>query len=130
MKLRLFAALLTIVLVPAVSRAQGDPKVGQAAFQGKLCYFCHGQNAEGGFGPDLAGARGLTLDQFRHAIRQPWGVMLAFTEAQLSDEQIAGIYAFLKTKPPVTEPGHWHWPFAPASAPYEQRVYMMTGCSQ
>jgi mono/diheme cytochrome c family protein len=131
MKLRLFAVLLTTLLVPALARAQGDPKVGQAAFRGKLCYFCHGDNGEGGFGPDLAGGRGLTLEQFSHAIRKPWGVMLSFTETQLSDEQIAGIYAFLKTKPPVKETGHWHWPAAPESAPYEQRVYMqITGCGE
>lgn len=131
MTLRMNAALLMLMAVPALAGAQGDPKVGQAAFRGKLCYFCHGDNGEGGFGPDIAGARGLTPEQFRHAIRKPWGVMLAYTEAQLTDEQINGIYAFMKAKPPVTEPGHWHWPAAPASAPYEQRVYtQMVGCAQ
>ena len=29
-------------------------------------------------GPDLAG-RKLSADQFKHAVRQPWGVMPAFT---------------------------------------------------
>ncbi|MGE4244250.1 c-type cytochrome [Ramlibacter sp.] len=128
---RVFVALSIAVLLPALAGAQGDPKAGQAAFRGKLCYFCHGENGEGGFGPDLAGARGLTVEQFRHAIRKPWGVMLAYTEGQLTDAQIDGIYAFLKAKPPAKEIGHWHWPAAVASAPYEQRVYMqITGCGQ
>ncbi|MGE0392338.1 MAG: cytochrome c [Vicinamibacterales bacterium] len=131
MTLRLFVALSVLSLAPAMAAAQGDPKVGQAAFRGKLCYFCHGENGEGGFGPDLAGARGLTPEQFRQALRKPWGVMLAYTEAQLSDAQIDGIYAFMKSKPPAKELGHWHWPAAVASAPYEQRVYMqITGCGQ
>ena len=129
--LRLYAALFMIVAAPALAAAQGDPKVGAAAFRGKLCHFCHGNNGEGGFGPDLAGGRGLTVEQFRHAIRKPWGVMLGYTEAQLTDEQINGIYAFMKAQPPAKEPGHWHWPAAPASAPYEQRVYLqVTGCGQ
>ena len=77
------------------------------------------------------GGRGSTFEQFKHPIRKPWGVMLAFTERQLPDQGIADIYAFVMTKPKVAEPGHWHWPAAPASAPYGQRVYMqVVGCSQ
>ncbi len=130
MRLKLPVVLLVLFALPALAAAQGDPKAGVGAFRGKLCHFCHGTNGEGAFGPDLAG-RGLTLDQFRHAIRKPWGAMLAYTPEQLSDEQIANIWAFMKTAKPVAEPEHWHWPAAPASAPYEQRVYMqMVGCGQ
>lgn len=131
---QVFLIAIIATMIPASAWAQGaagDPAAGAAAYRGFLCYFCHGDNGEGGFGPDLAGGRGLTLDQFRKAIRQPWGVMLSFNQQQLSDEQIAGMYAFLKSKPPAKELGHWHWPAAPTSAPYEQRVYMqVTGCSQ
>jgi mono/diheme cytochrome c family protein len=135
MKHILLAAFVLATVVPATASAQGapqgDPKVGQQAYNAKLCRFCHGDNGEGGFGPDLAGGRGLTWEQFRHAVRKPWGVMLAYNETQLPDEQIAGIYALMKSKPPVKEPGHWHWTAAPASAPYEQRVYLqMVGCGQ
>src|SRR5262245_24613954 len=131
MKKSVLLAFLLATAMPALAFAQGDPKIGQQAFNAKLCRFCHGENGEGGFGPDLAGGRGLTLEQFRHAIRHPWGVMLAYNEGQLTDEQINGVYALMKSKTPVKEPGHWHWPAAPESAPYEQRVYMqITGCSQ
>ena len=51
-----------------------------------MCDNCHGPDAEGGFGPDLAGGRGLTLDQFRRAIRRPWEVMPTLNEDQLSDQ--------------------------------------------
>ena len=87
MKLRWSVALLLVVALPALAGAQGDPKAGMGNFRGKLCHFCHGDNGEGGFGPDLAG-RGLTVDQFIQAVRKPWGAMLAYTPEQLSDEQV------------------------------------------
>ena len=125
----LIALLMLPVLQAERAEAQtGDPELGAAVWRGKFCYFCHGDEAEGGFGPDLAG-RGLTLGQFRHAIRQPWGRMLAYTEEQLPDQSIADLYAFVQTKPKVQELGEWHW--GPAPAPLGQQLYMQTaGCGQ
>jgi len=130
MTLRWSIALVVVMALPALAGAQGDPKAGLGAFRGKLCHFCHGDNGEGGFGPDLAG-RGLTPEQFRQAVRKPWGVMVGYTVDQLSDEQVNNIWAFMQAAKPAKEPGHWHWPAAPANAPYEQRVYLqMVGCGQ
>jgi mono/diheme cytochrome c family protein len=128
----LLIALMMAPLLQAPDTAPaGDPQAGATQWRSKFCANCHGENGEGGFGPDLAGGRGLTWEQFKHPVRKPWGVMLAYTEKQLPDQAIADIYAFVKTKPKVTELGHWHWPAAPASAPYGQRVYMqIVGCSQ
>ena len=57
--------------------------------------------------------------------------MLAYTEEQLPDQRIADLYAFLRTKPPVQEPGEWHWRPAPETAPLGQQLYMQTaGCGQ
>jgi mono/diheme cytochrome c family protein len=131
----LVAFLLTPLLpqgVAAQSAAlKGDPKAGAGPWRSHLCGDCHGEEAEGGFGPDLAGGRGLTLEQFRHSLRNPWGVMLAFTEQQLTDQQAADIFAYVSSLPKVTKPGEWHWAPAPASAPLGQRVYMNTvGCGQ
>ena len=96
-----------------------------------MCDNCHGPDAEGDFGPDLAGGRGLTLDQFRRAIRRPWEVMPTFNEDQLSDQGVADVYAFVGTKPRVPEPGEWHWRRAPETAPVGQQLYMNTaGCGQ
>lgn len=126
-------AVMVAVVSPVSALAQGaagDAAAGAAAYRANLCFFCHGDNAEGAYGPDLAG-RGLSLDQFRKAVRVPWGVMLSFDEKQISDTQIAAIYAFVKSKPPAKEPGPWVWPAVPASAPYGQRVYnQITGCGQ
>ena len=115
----------------SVSAQTGDPEAGERHYRGKFCYFCHGDNGEGGFGPDLAGGRGLTLDQFRRAIREPWGVMGNYTEQQLPDDRIVDIYAFVKSKTPVQAPGEWHWAKAPSSAHEGQQIYMQTaGCGQ
>jgi mono/diheme cytochrome c family protein len=128
----LVGMILAFVLqVGTASAQQADLKSGEAAYRGKLCYMCHGNDGEGGFGPDLAGGRGLTLEQFRHTIRNPWGVMLAYTEQQLPDQKVADIYAFMQSKPKVAKPAEWHWHQAPASAPLGQRLYMNTvGCGQ
>ncbi len=129
----LLVALMAAPLLqaPADTAPAGDVQKGAAIYRQKFCYFCHGENGEGGFGPDLAGGRGLTWEQFKHPVRKPWGVMLSYTEQQLPDQGIADIFAFLKTKPKTTELGHWHWPAAPESAPYGQRVYLqVTGCGQ
>lgn len=113
------------------AQQQGDPQAGAGQWRARYCVNCHGNAAEGGFGPDLAGGRGLTLDQVRRAIRKPWGVMPSYTEEQLSDQQIADVFAFLQSRPTVAEPGEWHWPQVPASAPLGQRLYMnMAGCGQ
>ena len=86
--------------------AQGNADAGKAMWSGQQmwCRNCHGEKGEGGFGPDLA-ARKLTLQQFTRAIRQPWGVMPAFTPEWLSDQDIQNMMAFLDTQPAVTETG-------------------------
>lgn len=141
----LLAATMSAQQSAAPQRAQGaaepvgDPAVGEAVWglgpragaESKMCRNCHGDQAEGGFGPDLAGGRGLTFEQFRQAIRRPWGVMVSFGERQLSDQRIADVFAFVKTKPKVATRAAWHWMAAPPAAPLGQRLHMETiGCGQ
>ena len=104
--------LVALLLMPLnLAQAQGTPspsgdaKAGQSSYRGYLCYFCHGDAAEGGFGPDLAGGRGLSLEQFKKQMRQPWGVMLAYTEAQMPDSAVANLHAYFKSLPPATGSG-------------------------
>lgn len=95
------------------------------------CGWCHGVRAEGGFGPDLAGGRGLTWAQFKRAVRQPWGIMPRYTEEQLPDAALADVYAFIKAQPRVTEPGPWYWRKAPPTAPLGQQLAVnVLGCGQ
>jgi len=93
---RLWACLLlTILPFPAMAQnAAPDAAGAKALWEGNqlFCKNCHGKDGEGAFGPDLAG-RGLSANQFRQAVRKPWGIMPAFTEEQLSDAEIAGLAA-------------------------------------
>ncbi len=131
-----FVRTALFVMCVSVLHSQGveakQPNVTTGARSWDLfCDNCHGKDAEGGFGPDLAGGRGLTVDQFRRAIRTPWGIMPALNERQLSDQAVAEVYAFVQTKPKVSEPGVWHWARASTSAPLGQQLYMNTaGCGQ
>ena len=68
--------------------AQGDAQTGKARWESvaeNRCQYCHGVKGEGAFGPDLAG-RQLSFDQFKQAVRKPWGIMPAFPESQISDQ--------------------------------------------
>ena len=123
--------LLTAVVAPGLAWAQtGDAAAGKAFWSGNasLCRQCHGANGEGGFGPDLAG-RALTVAQFTRAVRQPWGVMPAFTEQQLGAAQVANLVAYFDSLPKVAEPGPWRVPLTPAM-PRGQQLATSLGCAQ
>ena len=131
---RLLLALLLLPLFVAVAAAQtaapvaGDPVAGKALWDGNTtsCKNCHALKAEGGFGPDLAG-RKLTLAQFTHAVRQPWGIMPSFP--QLNDTQVADLAAYVGSLPGVTQPAAWRFPL-PANAPRGQVLALATiGCA-
>jgi mono/diheme cytochrome c family protein len=112
----------------AAADLQGDPRRGAAEFA--ACVNCHGHQAEGGFGPDLAG-RDIPWIAFRKALRQPWGIMPAFREQLKSDQSLADIRAYLASLPQATALGEWHWRKAPENAPLGQRLYMnFAGCGQ
>lgn len=123
---------LLLLLFPAWQAAvvaqNGPADPGRAAWQGMLCRNCHGDNGEGGYGPDLAG-RGLSTQQFIMAVRKPWGVMPAYTEGQVSNQQLTDIAMFFASLPKVAEPGAPRWTAAPG-APVGQRIAMQTaGCT-
>src|SRR4029453_11078600 len=87
-------------------------------------------NAEGGFGPSLAGT-GLPWVAFRKSVREPWGLMPAFREQQKPDQTLADIHAYLQSLPLTTALGEWHWRKAPQTAPIGQQLYMnFAGCGQ
>src|SRR5437868_6585642 len=93
----LLVALFWVSLVQAQDSAPvGDAVAGKKAWDARRCLNCHGKTGQGGFGPDLAG-RQLTWAQFKHAVRKPWGVMPAFNEHQVADQDLANIAAYLKS---------------------------------
>ncbi|MBI2862253.1 MAG: c-type cytochrome [Chloroflexi bacterium] len=126
--LALLAVASFLLVSTAAGQPRGDAAAGAAFWSGQLCSRCHGVEGEGAFGPDLAG-RGLTFYQFKRELRQPWGIMPAFTERQVSDQNIADLVAYFGTLRPVTEPGPWRTAI-PANAPLGQQLLIGYGCGQ
>jgi cytochrome c553 len=127
-------ALLALPLAQGVALAQdGNPAAGKAYWEREaprptLCRACHGTSGEGAFGPDLAG-RGLNAAQVARAVRQPWGIMPAFTESQFSDQDAADVAAYFASLPKVAEPGKWRTEL-PKGAPSGQASLINMGCAQ
>jgi cytochrome c553 len=107
----------------------GRADTGKTFWQAQMCQYCHGVQAEGAWGPDLAG-RGLTEAQIRRALREPYGLMPAYTETQVSDQTIANLQAFFATLPKAEQFGPWRWQSPPDDAPEGQRLQSAFGCGQ
>jgi cytochrome c553 len=131
----MLVAFLVLPLAQTVALAQtvGDAAAGKAYWDREAprltdCKDCHGLTGEGGFGPDLAG-RGLNAAQIERAARQPWGVMPAFVESQLSAKDAADLAAYFASLPKPTTPGKWKVE-VPANAPPGQATLINMGCGQ
>jgi mono/diheme cytochrome c family protein len=135
---KLIAALLLLPLLPltqSAATAQNAAPGGNAA-AGKMywdsnltaCKNCHGGMGEGAFGPDLAG-RGLNGAQVYRAAHQPWGIMPAFIERQLSQQQANDVAAYFSSMPKPAQPGKWRFEAA-ASDPPGKQALMNVGCGQ
>jgi mono/diheme cytochrome c family protein len=129
--------LAAFVLLPLAQTASaqvvGDVAAGKAYWERGApratdCKDCHGLNGEGGFGPDLAG-RGLNAAQVELAARQPWGIMPAFVESQLSAKDAADVAAYFASLPKPAAPGKWRTP-VPPNAPPGQAALINVGCGQ
>jgi cytochrome c553 len=111
--------------------SQGDAAAGRRWYTGQaggaFCMLCHGNNAEGGFGPDLAG-RTISYEQFSRAIKEPWGLMPTFP--YLTDQKIADLYAFVQSAPKPAQPGKWRIAMPPPGGPAIQRQFISMGCGQ
>src|SRR5436190_16467720 len=114
---KLLVALLAIPFLQGVANAQGDAQAGKALWDGPAtqCRNCHGANGEGAFGPDLAG-RKLSVAQFTHAVRKPWGIMPAFIASQVSDTEIGNLVAYFDGLPANAQPGKWRFEVSPTAA--------------
>jgi mono/diheme cytochrome c family protein len=86
------------------ARAQGappgDPENGKRVYLADGCFTCHGRVGQGGnyYGltPMLAKTE-LPFEGFKQQLRDPVRVMPAFSDAVVSDKEVADIYAFLQT---------------------------------
>jgi len=105
------AVLLAVVtaLSVSVAAAQGQPsnaptgnaEKGKTLFVERACWQCHGLAAQGGgiAGPRLAG-RVPAWPAFSRYVRRPTEEMIPYTPKALPDNELADIYAWLRSIPP------------------------------
>lgn len=108
----------------------GDAENGKKtyAFGNTSCSNCHGREGEGGFGPALAG-RNMPHKQFYDAIRNPVGRMPTFNEANLKEQEIADMRAYLNGLPSGAKPGAWRVPMPSGPMPQGQMLaHTVIGC--
>jgi mono/diheme cytochrome c family protein len=109
------AAALTVATLSAgtfaVPQAQDvvrdDAAKGKRIYLAVGCFTCHGRSGQGGAytGPAPILARtALPFDGFKALIRVPSNNMPAYSDALLSDQDIANVYAFLQSLPGPQSP--------------------------
>jgi len=80
----------------------GDVAKGQTVYLADGCFTCHGRSGQGGAynGPaPVLAQTPLPFEGFKMQIRNPSNDMPAYSEAVMSDKEIADIYAFVRSLP-------------------------------
>jgi mono/diheme cytochrome c family protein len=87
----------------------GDAAAGKRIYLSVGCFLCHGRSGQGGAfngpAPPLAQTE-LPAEALLAYVREPGGDMPPYVESQLSNQDVANIYAFLRSLPgrrPVRE---------------------------
>jgi mono/diheme cytochrome c family protein len=80
---------------------RGDAASGAKLFVDRACWQCHGLAAQGGgiAGPRLAG-RVQVWAAFAAYVRRPTEEMIPYTAKVLPDQELADIFAWLRSLPP------------------------------
>ena len=93
------AAALLCVAAARQTPTAGDAANGKRLYEKDGCYQCHGYAAQGGRDGARLAATAMTAPAFARYVRRPFGAMPAFTAKVLSDQEVADIYAYLKSFP-------------------------------
>jgi len=91
-----------VSMAAAQEAPQGNATNGKRIFLADGCFTCHGRAGQGGAynGPaPILAHTALPFDGFKGQVRNPSDDMPAYSEAVLSDKDIADIYAFVQTLP-------------------------------
>ena len=112
--------LAFLSFVPSVALAQ-DPDAGKMVWEQQVwqCSRCHGAMGEGLYGRPLSNST-LTEDEWIDQVRNPRRFMPHFSEAQVSDQQIKDIHAYITSLPAPTGDFQRHDPGITASSPGQE----------
>ena len=98
----IYAFLHSLAAQPAqVADAASGARVeaGAMLFKKNGCYECHANEGQGGAQGPRLGPSPIPFARFVPYVRNPSGDMPPYTAKVLSDEDLAGIYAFLQARP-------------------------------
>jgi ubiquinol-cytochrome c reductase cytochrome c subunit len=78
----------------------GNAETGKRIFVKNGCYQCHGREGQGSIvtGPRIA-PDPVPFEVLASYVRKPTGEMPPYTAKVVSDQELADIYAFLKSRP-------------------------------
>jgi len=99
-----FAAVTA--LAPSDSRGAAQPTApanniqnGRRLFERDGCWECHGWAGQGGRDGARLADTALTTAQLTRYVRKPTGAMPAYIDKVISDQELADIWAYLKSMP-------------------------------
>jgi len=82
----------------------GDAAKGKTTFQRTGCWQCHGHLGQGGReGPRIASPVPMNWPVLSTFVRTTKGDMPPYTEKVLSNQELADIYAYLRSIPPAPD---------------------------
>ena len=102
------AALAAVMIVGVGTRARaqdappGDAVEGKRIYLAVGCFTCHGRAGQGGAlnnATPILAKTAMPFEGFVGQLRQPVNEMPAYSEAVMTDKQIADIYAFVQSLP-------------------------------
>jgi mono/diheme cytochrome c family protein len=82
---------------PTVPPGRGD--AGAAIYRKVGCFQCHVNEAQGGANGPKLGPDPVPFARFSQYVRKPTGDMPPYSEKVLSAQDLADIYAFVRTRP-------------------------------
>ena len=101
-----FATLLFVFPVaraqqPSDASSTGNAQNGKKLFMSDGCYECHGRMGQGAAqtGAARIGPPQLSFEGFQNYVRSPKNQMPPYTAKALPDQDLADIYAYLKSIP-------------------------------
>jgi mono/diheme cytochrome c family protein len=100
----IFAAAITGIVASAAGQEapQGDVANGKCLYLADGCFTCHGRFGQGGNfnGPaPLVAKTEMPFEAFEAQLRNPANDMPAYSDALLSHQDIADIYAYVESLP-------------------------------
>ena len=107
----------------------GNAEHGKKVFEAQGCFKCHGAEGQGGVQSSSAatapkiGPTRLALSAFLRFVRSPAGQMPPYSAQQVSDSDLADLYAFLQS----LAPAKLELP-STANAQNGQKLYTKYGC--